>query len=155
LKPRVSILCHTLAGNALGRAWVFHELLREEFEVELVVSARRGDNIWKPLAQSGLAPRRWFVHSWPGFHWRARSIARELVTGDLIIAIKPRLHSYGLGLAARRERPRPLLLDVDDWELGFWLGRILEQRPSAGCRRPATCTRAGIFGARGSPTRSR
>jgi glycosyltransferase involved in cell wall biosynthesis len=120
LKPRVSILCHTLAGNALGRAWVFHELLRHDFEVELVVSARPGDGVWKPLAQSGLCPRRWFVRTWPGFRFHAPRIARELVTGDLIIAIKPRLHSYGLGLAARRERPRPLLLDVDDWELGFF-----------------------------------
>jgi len=120
LKPRVSILCHTLAGNALGRAWVFHELLRDDFEIELVVSARGSDEVWKPLAQSGLCPRRWFLRTWPGFRWRARSIARELVTGDLIIAIKPRLHSFGLALAARRERQRPLLLDVDDWELGFF-----------------------------------
>lgn len=121
-KPRVSILCHTLAGNALGRAWVFHELLRDDFEVELVVSARPSDGVWKPLAQRGLEPRRWFVRTWPGFRWHAPRIARELVTGDLIIAIKPRLHSYGLGLAARRERRRPLLLDVDDWELGFFSG---------------------------------
>jgi glycosyltransferase involved in cell wall biosynthesis len=120
LKPRVSILCHTLAGNALGRAWVFHELLRDDFELELVVSARRNDAIWKPLAQSGLTPRRWFVRTWPGFRWRARQIARELVTGELVIAIKPRLHSYGLALTARRERLRPVLLDVDDWELGFF-----------------------------------
>ncbi|HTV20113.1 MAG TPA: glycosyltransferase, partial [Polyangiaceae bacterium] len=120
MKPRVSILCHTLAGNALGRAWVFHELLRDDFEVELVVSARPTDGIWKPLAQRGLTPRRWFIRTFPGFCWRAPRIARELVTGDLIIAIKPRLHSFGLALAARRGRPRPLLLDVDDWELGFF-----------------------------------
>ena len=105
MKPRISILCHTLAGNALGRAWVFHELLRDDFEIELVVSARGGDGVWKPLAQSGLSPRRWFIRTWPGFRWRAPQIARELVTGELIIAIKPRLHSYGLGLAARRESP--------------------------------------------------
>ena len=120
MKPRVSILCHTLAGNALGRAWVFHELLRDDFEVELVVSARPADAVWRPLAQRGLAPRRWFIRTLPGFRLRAPELARELVTGDLLIAIKPRLHSFGLALAARRERPRPLLLDVDDWELGFF-----------------------------------
>lgn len=117
---RVSILCHTLRGNALGRAWVFHQLLRERFDVELVVSARAGDGVWPPLASAGLAPRRWFVPTWPGFHARAPRIAHELVTGDVIIAIKPRLHSFGLALAARRVRPRPLLLDIDDWELGFF-----------------------------------
>ena len=117
---RVSILCHTLRGNALGRAWVFHRLLRERFDVELVVSARAGDPVWPPLASAGLAPRRWFVPTWPGFRLRAPRIARELVTGDVIIAIKPRLHSFGLALAAQRVRRRPVLLDVDDWELGFF-----------------------------------
>jgi glycosyltransferase involved in cell wall biosynthesis len=76
--------------------------------------------VWPPLASAGLAPRRWFVPTWPGFHASAPRIARELVSGDVIIAIKPRLHSFGLALAARRVRPRPLLLDVDDWELGFF-----------------------------------
>ena len=117
---RISILCHTLRGNALGRAWVFHQLLRDHFDVELVVSARADDPVWPPLAAAGLAPRRWFVRTWPAFHLQAPRIARELVTGDVVIAIKPRLHSYGLALAAQRVRPRPVLLDVDDWELAFF-----------------------------------
>ncbi len=120
MRRRISILCHTVSGNALGRAWVFHELLRDDFEIELVVSARDTDPVWRPLAESGLRPRRWFVRTLPAFRWRAPQLARELVTGDLIIAIKPRLHSFGLALAARRERERPLLLDVDDWELAFF-----------------------------------
>jgi glycosyltransferase involved in cell wall biosynthesis len=124
LRPRVTILCHTLSGNALGRAWVFHELLRDACEVELVVSARGGDRVWKPLEQRGLRPRRWFVRTWPGFRWRAPELARELVTGDLIIAIKPRLHSLGLALVAQRQRRRPVLLDIDDWELGFFSGWV-------------------------------
>jgi glycosyltransferase involved in cell wall biosynthesis len=122
VKPRVSILCHTLSGNALGRAWVFYELLRDAFELELVVSARRTDRVWPPLEQSGLCPKRWFVRTLPGFRLRVGELARELVTGDLIIAIKPRLHSFGLALEAKRQRPRPLLLDIDDWELGFFSG---------------------------------
>jgi glycosyltransferase involved in cell wall biosynthesis len=120
VKPRVSILCHTLAGNALGRAWVFAELLGGDLDVELVVSARTTDEVWRPLRERGLTARRWFVRTLPGFHWQAQRIARELVSGDLVIAIKPRLHSFGLALAARRERRRPVLLDIDDWELGFF-----------------------------------
>lgn len=120
MKRRISILCHTVSGNALGRAWVFAELLREEFEIELVVAARERDAIWAPLRAQVHGERRWFVRTWPAFQVRAAALAREHVTGDLIIAIKPRLHSYGLALAARRERRRPLLLDIDDWELGFF-----------------------------------
>jgi glycosyltransferase involved in cell wall biosynthesis len=120
VKPRVSILCHTLSGNALGRAWVFHELLRDDFEPELVVSARQTDQVWKPLRSRDLSAKRWFTRTLPGFRWSAPRIARELVTGDVIIAIKPRLHSFGLALAAKKLERRPVLLDIDDWELGFF-----------------------------------
>jgi glycosyltransferase involved in cell wall biosynthesis len=120
MKRRVSILSHTVSGNALGRAWVFAELLAGEFEVELVVAARARDAVWAPLRGRVVGERRWFVRTWPAFHAGAAALAREHVRGDLIIAIKPRLHSYGLALAARRERLRPVLLDIDDWELGFF-----------------------------------
>jgi glycosyltransferase involved in cell wall biosynthesis len=120
MKRRVSILSHTVSGNALGRAWVFAELLAGEFEIELVVAARAGDAVWAPLRGQVERERRWFVRTWPAFHAGAVALAREHVRGDLIIAIKPRLHSYGLALAARRERRRPVLLDIDDWELGFF-----------------------------------
>jgi glycosyltransferase involved in cell wall biosynthesis len=42
------------------------------------------------------------------------------VDGDLILASKPRPTSYGIALLARARRRRPLLLDIDDWELGFF-----------------------------------
>jgi glycosyltransferase involved in cell wall biosynthesis len=120
MKRRVSILCHTVSGNALGRAWVFAELLADDFEVELVVAARARDAVWAPLRGQLSGERRWFVRTWPAFHAGAAAVARAHVRGDLIVAIKPRLHSYGLALAARRVQPRPLLLDIDDWELGFF-----------------------------------
>mgnify|MGYP003694724449 CR=1 FL=1 len=40
--------------------------------------------------------------------------------GDLLYASKPRPTSYGAALLARRRRARPLLLDIDDWEVGFF-----------------------------------
>src|SRR5207244_7616798 len=44
----------------------------------------------------------------------------RLAAGDVLSASKPRPTSFGIGLLARRQRPRPLLLDIDDWELGFF-----------------------------------
>jgi glycosyltransferase involved in cell wall biosynthesis len=57
----------------------------------------------------------------------------RLADGDLLYASKPRPTSYGVGLLARRQRRRPLILDIDDWEVGFFyragawgrLGRFL------------------------------
>jgi glycosyltransferase involved in cell wall biosynthesis len=119
MRRRVSILSYTATGNALGRAWVFAELLADDFDVELVASCRPTDQVWAPLRSQLAISRRWFVRTLPGFHLAARSIARELVQGDLIIAVKPRLQTLGLALAAKAVRPRPVLLDIDDWEVGF------------------------------------
>jgi glycosyltransferase involved in cell wall biosynthesis len=45
----------------------------------------------------------------------------QCVDGDIIYASKPRLTSAGLGLIKRAAARRPLLLDIDDWEVGFFL----------------------------------
>ena len=44
----------------------------------------------------------------------------ELADGDVLVASKPRPTSFGLGLLARSRRRRPLVLDIDDWEVGFF-----------------------------------
>ena len=45
----------------------------------------------------------------------------RMADGDLIYASKPRLTSAGIGYLTRLGRRRPLLLDIDDWEIGFFL----------------------------------
>lgn len=43
------------------------------------------------------------------------------VEGDVMVACKLRMASYGVGLMARKINGKPLLVDIDDWELGFFL----------------------------------
>src|SRR5262249_40133556 len=45
----------------------------------------------------------------------------RLADGDLLYASKPRLTSAGVGYCKRLVARRPLLLDIDDWEVGFFL----------------------------------
>jgi glycosyltransferase involved in cell wall biosynthesis len=118
--PSVSILCHTLAGNAFGRALLLAELLSRDFSAHIVCACHPSDELWLPARGScSFEIRRWNPWSYPGFLARASSIARALVTGDIIYAVKPHLSSLGLGLTARKLLGRPLIADVDDWELGF------------------------------------
>lgn len=115
---KVSVLAFDLSDNATGRADLLARLLAPRFAVE-VVGPRFGDDVWPPARGGVIAYRVRPGARYPGFAARAGELAR-LADGDVLLASKPRPTSYGIALLARRQRPRPLLLDIDDWELGFF-----------------------------------
>jgi len=115
---KVSVLCFDLADNALGRAELLARLLASRYEVE-IVGPQFADTIWRPVAQSPIPHRGVRARRYPGFARIVPSLLR-LIDGDVIYASKPRPTSFGVGLLARARRRRPLILDVDDWELGFF-----------------------------------
>jgi glycosyltransferase involved in cell wall biosynthesis len=116
---KVSVLCFDLSDNAVGRAWLLARLLEPLGAVELV-GPRHGEAIWAPIA-SASTPHRWV----PG--GKLPRLAATLPTllrladGDLLYASKPRLGSAGVGYLKRVMAGTPLLLDIDDWEVGFFL----------------------------------
>ena len=115
---KVSVLAFDLSDNATGRADLLARLLAPRFAVE-VVGPRFGEEIWPPARDGVVAYQARPGARYPGFASRAAELAR-LADGDVLLASKPRPTSYGIALLARRQRPRPLLLDIDDWELGFF-----------------------------------
>ena len=115
---KISIVCFDLADNALGRAELLARLLAPRYEVE-VVGPQFGDTVWRPVAASPIRHRGVRGRRYPGFA-RALPDLLGLIDGDVIYASKPRPTSFGLGLLARARRRRPLIVDVDDWELGFF-----------------------------------
>ncbi|HEU5188849.1 MAG TPA: glycosyltransferase family 4 protein [Methylomirabilota bacterium] len=116
---KVSVLCFDVSDNAAGRAHLLAQLLAPIAEVE-IVGPRHGAGVWPPVAADGVR----YVSVPAG---RIASFAGALpgllraADGDLLYASKPRLGSAGLGLLKRRLGGRPLLLDIDDWEVGFFL----------------------------------
>lgn len=112
MRPTVTILSHDLSNNCLGRAHVLAQLLAPAFDVE-IVGPREGDAVWLPLREQTEIP--------------VRDLGRcgvedvvDAVTGDLVYAVKPKSTSMLAAVAAVRRRPRPLLADVDDYEMGFY-----------------------------------
>jgi len=116
---KVSVLCFDVSDNAMGRAWLLARLLEPIGAVE-IVGPRFGGGVWEPVADEPVPVRSIPGGRLPGFAVRLPALAR-LADGDLIYASKPRLTSAGIGYIARLGRRRPLLLDIDDWETGFFL----------------------------------
>lgn len=124
---KVSILCFDCSDNAAGRADLLARLLSPEYDVEVVGPCFDG-GVWVPVSDSPVKYRTLPGSRYPGF-LRAIPKLVKLADGDVLYASKPRPTSLGIGLLARLGRCRPLLLDIDDWEVGFfyrsgWWGRI-------------------------------
>jgi glycosyltransferase involved in cell wall biosynthesis len=115
---KVSVLAADLSDNATGRADLLARLLSPRYDVE-VVGPRFGADTWMPAREGAIAQRSLRVGRYPGFAQQIPGLL-ELVDGDVLIVSKPRPTSFGLGLLARARRPRPLVLDIDDWEVGFF-----------------------------------
>ena len=116
---KTSVLCFDVSDNAVGRAWLLARLLEPLGAVE-IVGPRFGPAVWEPLAEEPIPVRSLPGGRLPGFAARLPGLAR-LADGDLLYASKPRLTSAGVGYLARLAGHRPLLLDIDDWEVGFFL----------------------------------
>jgi glycosyltransferase involved in cell wall biosynthesis len=118
---KISILAFDLSDNATGRADLLARLLAPMADVE-VVGPRFGEDLWRPALGGPVAHRALALDGdrrYPRFARRWAALA-ALADGDVLYASKPRATSYGVALLARRRRPRPLLLDIDDWEVGFF-----------------------------------
>lgn len=116
---KISILCFDLADNAAGRAFLLARLLEPLGAVE-VVGPCHGDGIWKPVASEGIACRAVPGGKLLSFAASLPALLR-LADGDLVYASKPRLASAGIGYLKRLGARKSLLLDIDDWEVGFFL----------------------------------
>ena len=116
---KVSVLCFDMADNAAGRAFLLARLLQPLGDVE-VVGPRYSERVWEPVASEPVPWRAVPGAKFPRFAGSLFHLAR-LADGDLIYASKPRLTSAGVGFLKRLTARRPLLLDIDDWEVGFFL----------------------------------
>ncbi len=69
------------------------------------------------------------MEHYPGFIASARQLMQRL-NGDVIYAYKLKPTSFGLGLLKHMVTRKPLILDIDDWELSWHGGDRLTYRPS-------------------------
>jgi len=113
---KITILTPDFSHNCFGRAWLLAKLLQPDFNIE-VIGPAFGEGIWKPL-ESLCDFKTVIFRGYPDGRFEFRRMLRH-VAGDIIYASKPLMASFGLGLVKKFLDRKPLVLDIDDWELGF------------------------------------
>jgi len=118
---RISILCHDVSDNALGRAYILARVLQRRYRVTIIGPKFYRDRIWPPCDTGEVAIESIRGTRHPGWLVHGRRLF-DLVRGsDVVYAVKARPTSFGVGLWAQKHLGCPLVLDIDDWEVGGYL----------------------------------
>ena len=104
------------------------DVLRTHYDVELIGAnfPRFGTEIWEPLRiGSRVTIKNFPGANFPEYFKRMEDIA-EQIEGDIIYVSKPRLPGLELAILAKMYRNRPIILDIDDYELGLRKSQIAD-----------------------------
>ena len=120
----VLVLAWDVGHNPLGRAYLLAEALARSYTVVLAgfQFPRYGEAVWKPLRDSAFRTVSIQGRSFPEFQRTLERLARR-IDADVVVACKARLPAVQAGLMLKALRNRPLLVDVDDYELSFFPNR--------------------------------
>ncbi len=125
---KVSLVVSDLSGGGAVRAFLLAQVLKKiNYQVE-VVGFQFGQELYA-APPDGIA-----VQSVPGGNYpqvlKAASQLLKKIDGDIIYAVKPKPTSFGISLLKKLQTHRPLMLDMDDWELSWHGGDDWNYRPS-------------------------
>lgn len=109
---KISIVCHNLSINSVGRSYIIAKALQRYYKVEIIGPASSGE-VWKPIQHDHTITYKTITTKNP-------LSAAKVIDGDIILACKTRGPSFGYGIIARRLKYRPLILDIDDWDWAFF-----------------------------------
>lgn len=115
---RISILTPDMSHNCLGRAWLLAKILERRYAVD-IVGPVFGNGIWPPLSDGSFQFSPINIHNTRNF-FRKIPEYHQKITCDVIYASKPLMPSYGVSLLKKLATHLPLILDIDDWQLGFF-----------------------------------
>jgi len=121
---KVTIIPCDLSHNCLGRAYILAKVLSGICEVE-IVGFSLGGGVWEPLRKElSEIGYKYFSGGKTFFRFLPQiKDMLKIIDGDVIYAMKPRTTSFGVGLLSKIMFNRPLILDIDDWEVGFYLDK--------------------------------
>jgi len=133
---KIAILSHNLSSNAAMRAHRLAVASRTFAEVKMIGPVER-TGLW-PALPSETWIKTVEEKRFPRFFLSLLQLVEE-ADGDVLIAVKPQLASFGTGLIAAEQRQIPLILDHDDLDVAFTpRAEWAERRSMADLRRPSS-----------------
>ena len=115
---KISILTPDLSHNCLGRAHLLAKILQRHYEVE-IIGPMFGEGIWEPVANDkSIIYKAVKIFGRLKPYWQIGELIKK-IDGDIIYASKPLFSSFGIGLLKKVLKKKPLILDIDDWQMGF------------------------------------
>ncbi|MEA5498864.1 glycosyltransferase [Limnoraphis robusta Tam1] len=126
-KLKISILSPTLSKGGLDRAYILGQALQTLNYDVAILGCLFTERIY-PLPPPNLP-----VDSVPGGIYPQLFIsAQQLlnkIDGDIVLAVKPKPTSFGVALLKKVLTRKPVILDIDDWELSWCGGENWRYRP--------------------------
>lgn len=123
--PPVTVICPNVSSNALGRSLLLAELLQADTDVEIVGMQQEG-SLWAPAAASTIRIRSYPLPPGRRHYFDAVPWLRDVTRDRFVVVSKPVLQSLGLALLAGAGRKRGMLVDIDDWQTGFFQQRAAD-----------------------------
>jgi len=113
---KISILTSDFSNNCFGRSWLLAKVLQNKYAIEMIGPVY-GDGIWEPFKNFCDFEIK-MVKGYANGKFEFKRML-NMISGEVIYASKPLLASFGVGLTKKIITGKPLVLDIDDWELGF------------------------------------
>lgn len=124
---KFSLVVSDLAGGGAIRAFLLAQVLNQlQHEVE-VIGFQFGQSLYA-IPPEGITVRSVPGSSYPQFFGSALAVLNRLDC-DVIYAVKPKPTSFGLALLKRLFSRRPVILDMDDWEMSWHGGDNWQYHP--------------------------
>jgi glycosyltransferase involved in cell wall biosynthesis len=116
---KITIINPDLSSNCLGRSYFLAKVLKRKYDVK-IVGPFFGKGIWPPVAaDKDIEYKAIDCRAFLSPLFKLKSILGE-IDGDVIYVSKPLLTSLAIALIYRRRKKVPIVLDIEDWQMGFY-----------------------------------
>jgi glycosyltransferase involved in cell wall biosynthesis len=125
---KIAVLAPDLSGGGGTRVYLIAQVLQQLGYEVTVYGFVFGEKLY-PVPPTNLEVKWVKGGNFPEFFGQSWQLIQQ-IEADAIYAIKPRLTSFGVGLLKRAVGKKPLLLDIDDWEMSWFAEGTWQYRPT-------------------------